>query len=48
MMVSCAGVIFHYIFVFLCQCTDSDGCAVDRARAWCEMADINYHRSVVI
>ncbi|KAG1939914.1 85/88 kDa calcium-independent phospholipase A2 isoform X2 [Pimephales promelas] len=25
-------------------CTDSDGCAVDRARAWCEMADINYHR----
>ncbi|XP_053472994.1 85/88 kDa calcium-independent phospholipase A2 isoform X2 [Ictalurus furcatus] len=25
-------------------CTDSDGCAVDRARAWCEMTDINYHR----
>ncbi|KAI4874240.1 hypothetical protein NFI96_027648 [Prochilodus magdalenae] len=25
-------------------CTDSDGCAVDRARAWCEMADVNYHR----
>ncbi|XP_052446337.1 85/88 kDa calcium-independent phospholipase A2-like isoform X3 [Carassius gibelio] len=25
-------------------CTDSDGCAVERARAWCEMADINYHR----
>ncbi|XP_065115851.2 85/88 kDa calcium-independent phospholipase A2-like [Paramisgurnus dabryanus] len=25
-------------------CTDSDGCAVDRASAWCEMADINYHR----
>ncbi|XP_058238042.1 85/88 kDa calcium-independent phospholipase A2 isoform X3 [Hemibagrus wyckioides] len=25
-------------------CTDSDGCAVDRARAWCEMADINYQR----
>uniref|UniRef100_A0A3B4D8X3 phospholipase A2 n=1 Tax=Pygocentrus nattereri TaxID=42514 RepID=A0A3B4D8X3_PYGNA len=25
-------------------CTDSDGCAVDRARAWCEMADISYHR----
>ncbi|XP_066510786.1 85/88 kDa calcium-independent phospholipase A2-like isoform X2 [Hoplias malabaricus] len=25
-------------------CTDSDGCAVDRARAWCEMADMNYHR----
>ncbi|KAM9493755.1 85/88 kDa calcium-independent phospholipase A2 isoform 2-T2 [Clarias gariepinus] len=25
-------------------CTDSDGCAVDRARAWCEMTDINYNR----
>ncbi|XP_036401168.1 85/88 kDa calcium-independent phospholipase A2 isoform X1 [Megalops cyprinoides] len=25
-------------------CTDSDGCAVDRARAWCEMTDISYHR----
>uniref|UniRef100_A0A6Q2XE17 phospholipase A2 n=1 Tax=Esox lucius TaxID=8010 RepID=A0A6Q2XE17_ESOLU len=25
-------------------CTDSDGCAVDRARAWCEMADIIYNR----
>ncbi|XP_030637353.1 85/88 kDa calcium-independent phospholipase A2 [Chanos chanos] len=25
-------------------CTDSDGCAVDRARAWCEMTDINYCR----
>ncbi|KAK3510016.1 hypothetical protein QTP70_025318 [Hemibagrus guttatus] len=25
-------------------CTDSDGCAVDRARAWCEMTDINYQR----
>lgn len=25
-------------------CTDSDGCAVDRARAWCEMTDILYHR----
>ncbi|KAI5627630.1 85/88 kDa calcium-independent phospholipase A2 isoform X1 [Silurus asotus] len=25
-------------------CTDSDGCAVDRARAWCEMTDINYYR----
>lgn len=25
-------------------CTDSDGCAVDRARAWCEMTDIVYHR----
>lgn len=25
-------------------CTDSDGCAVDRARSWCEMADVNYHR----
>lgn len=25
-------------------CTDSDGCAVDRARAWCEMTDIIYHR----
>ncbi|XP_035261281.1 85/88 kDa calcium-independent phospholipase A2 isoform X2 [Anguilla anguilla] len=25
-------------------CTDSDGCAVDRARSWCEMADISYHR----
>lgn len=27
------------------QCTDSDGCAVDRARAWCEMIDTIYHRS---
>ncbi|XP_051979481.1 85/88 kDa calcium-independent phospholipase A2-like isoform X3 [Xyrauchen texanus] len=27
-------------------CTDSDGCAVDRARAWCEMTDINYHSSL--
>ncbi|KAK7929199.1 hypothetical protein WMY93_005594 [Mugilogobius chulae] len=26
------------------QCTDSDGCAVDRARAWCEMTDTLYHR----
>ncbi|XP_046872867.1 85/88 kDa calcium-independent phospholipase A2 isoform X1 [Hypomesus transpacificus] len=25
-------------------CTDSDGCAVDRARAWCEMTDTHYHR----
>ncbi|XP_037546286.1 85/88 kDa calcium-independent phospholipase A2 [Nematolebias whitei] len=25
-------------------CTDSDGCAVDRARAWCEMVDTIYHR----
>ncbi|XP_072320137.1 85/88 kDa calcium-independent phospholipase A2 isoform X2 [Eucyclogobius newberryi] len=25
-------------------CTDSDGCAVDRARAWCEMTDTLYHR----
>ncbi|XP_054897290.1 85/88 kDa calcium-independent phospholipase A2 isoform X3 [Poeciliopsis prolifica] len=25
-------------------CTDSDGCAVDRARAWCEMIDTIYHR----
>lgn len=25
-------------------CTDSDGCAVDRARAWCEMADVLFHR----
>ncbi|XP_027024276.2 85/88 kDa calcium-independent phospholipase A2 isoform X2 [Tachysurus fulvidraco] len=25
-------------------CTDSDGCAVDRARAWCEMTDISYQR----
>ncbi|XP_024914176.1 85/88 kDa calcium-independent phospholipase A2 isoform X2 [Cynoglossus semilaevis] len=25
-------------------CTDSDGCAVDRARAWCEMIDTVYHR----
>ncbi|XP_056136610.1 85/88 kDa calcium-independent phospholipase A2 isoform X2 [Lampris incognitus] len=25
-------------------CTDSDGCAVDRARAWCEMTDTVYHR----
>ncbi|XP_023670402.2 85/88 kDa calcium-independent phospholipase A2 isoform X1 [Paramormyrops kingsleyae] len=25
-------------------CTDSDGCAVDRAKAWCEMTDIDYHR----
>uniref|UniRef100_UPI003AAC2591 85/88 kDa calcium-independent phospholipase A2 isoform X1 n=1 Tax=Centroberyx gerrardi TaxID=166262 RepID=UPI003AAC2591 len=25
-------------------CTDSDGCAVDRARAWCEMTDTIYHR----
>ncbi|KAG9338867.1 hypothetical protein JZ751_025307 [Albula glossodonta] len=25
-------------------CTDSDGCAVDRARSWCEMTDISYHR----
>lgn len=27
------------------KCTDSDGCAVDRARAWCEMIDTIYHRS---
>ncbi|KAM6940278.1 85/88 kDa calcium-independent phospholipase A2 [Xenentodon cancila] len=25
-------------------CTDSDGCAVDRARAWCEMIETIYHR----
>ncbi|XP_054636305.1 85/88 kDa calcium-independent phospholipase A2 [Dunckerocampus dactyliophorus] len=25
-------------------CTDSDGCAVDRAKAWCEMIDTVYHR----
>lgn len=25
-------------------CTDSDGCAVDRAAAWCEMIDTVYHR----
>lgn len=25
-------------------CTDSDGCAVDRASAWCEMIDTIYHR----
>uniref|UniRef100_A0A3B3DR18 phospholipase A2 n=1 Tax=Oryzias melastigma TaxID=30732 RepID=A0A3B3DR18_ORYME len=25
-------------------CTDSDGCAVDRARAWCEMIETLYHR----
>ncbi|XP_058872424.1 85/88 kDa calcium-independent phospholipase A2-like isoform X2 [Acipenser ruthenus] len=25
-------------------CTDSDGRAVDRARAWCEMTDISYFR----
>ncbi|XP_037619579.1 85/88 kDa calcium-independent phospholipase A2-like isoform X3 [Sebastes umbrosus] len=25
-------------------CTDSDGCAVDRAGAWCEMIDTIYHR----
>uniref|UniRef100_A0A8C6K6Y7 phospholipase A2 n=1 Tax=Nothobranchius furzeri TaxID=105023 RepID=A0A8C6K6Y7_NOTFU len=25
-------------------CTDSDGCTVDRARAWCEMVDTIYHR----
>ncbi|XP_054459946.1 85/88 kDa calcium-independent phospholipase A2 isoform X1 [Anoplopoma fimbria] len=25
-------------------CTDSDGCAVDRAGAWCEMIDTVYHR----
>ncbi|XP_071386113.1 85/88 kDa calcium-independent phospholipase A2 isoform X2 [Centroberyx affinis] len=25
-------------------CTDSDGCAVDRARAWCEMTDTIYTR----
>uniref|UniRef100_A0A665T2E8 phospholipase A2 n=1 Tax=Echeneis naucrates TaxID=173247 RepID=A0A665T2E8_ECHNA len=25
-------------------CTDSDGCAVDRAKAWCEMIDTIYHR----
>lgn len=28
------------------QCTDSDGCAVDRATAWCEMIDTVYYRSV--
>uniref|UniRef100_A0A4W5QX14 PNPLA domain-containing protein n=1 Tax=Hucho hucho TaxID=62062 RepID=A0A4W5QX14_9TELE len=27
-------------------CTDSDGCAVDRARSWCEMTETVYHRSV--
>ncbi|XP_076023418.1 85/88 kDa calcium-independent phospholipase A2 isoform X2 [Genypterus blacodes] len=25
-------------------CTDSDSCAVDRARSWCEMIDTIYHR----
>ncbi|XP_068455692.1 85/88 kDa calcium-independent phospholipase A2 isoform X2 [Clinocottus analis] len=25
-------------------CTDSDGCAVDRAGAWCDMIDTVYHR----
>ncbi|XP_055766633.1 85/88 kDa calcium-independent phospholipase A2 isoform X1 [Salvelinus fontinalis] len=25
-------------------CTDSDGCAVDRARSWCEMTDTVYNR----
>ncbi|XP_074486937.1 85/88 kDa calcium-independent phospholipase A2-like isoform X1 [Sebastes fasciatus] len=28
-------------------CTDSDGCAVDRAGAWCEMIDTIYHRQWV-
>lgn len=31
---------------FFGQCTDSDGCAVDRATAWCEMTDAIYYRSV--
>lgn len=26
------------------QCTDPDGRAVDRARAWCEMVGIQYFR----
>lgn len=30
------------------QCTDSDGCAVDRATAWCEMTDTVYYRSVTV
>ncbi|XP_029029786.1 85/88 kDa calcium-independent phospholipase A2 isoform X2 [Betta splendens] len=25
-------------------CTDSDGCAVERAQAWCDMIDTIYHR----
>lgn len=30
--------------LFLLQCTDADGPAVDRARAWCEMTDVPYFR----
>lgn len=38
------SVLFpYYLFG---QCTDSDGCAVDRATAWCEMTDTVYYRSV--
>lgn len=30
--------------LFLLQCTDADGPAVNRARAWCEMTDVPYFR----
>lgn len=30
--------------LFLLQCTDADGPAVNRARAWCEMTNVPYFR----
>lgn len=39
-------IIFLLLIGLFGQCTDSDGCAVDRATAWCEMTDTIYYRSV--
>lgn len=44
-LVSYFGLFLMKTFHMNVQCTDSDGCAVDRARAWCEMIDTIYHRS---
>lgn len=45
---SISGTVFLFLILQMSlnvKCTDSDGCAVDRARAWCEMIDTIYHRS---
>ncbi|MGH0178215.1 UNVERIFIED_CONTAM: hypothetical protein FKN15_018422 [Acipenser sinensis] len=36
--------IYEYNRALKHKCTDSDGRAVDRARAWCEMTDVSYFR----
>lgn len=45
---SISATVFSFLILQMSvnvKCTDSDGCAVDRARAWCEMIDTIYHRS---